>query len=601
MSTVKIKLEVSSDGGATYSVPVQTVSGDLGDSVTIGANKQITWDAGIDWPDHENSQMRFRVIADDLVVAGFARIPSGTFSMGDSLDGWSNATPHNILVDTCYIHATEITKGKWGEVRTWAASHGYTDLEAGASALSDRPVGSVSWYGVVKWCNALSEMEGKTPCYYVDEAKTVIYRSGQVDLTSDMVNWGANGYRLPTEAEWEKAARGGLTGKRYPWGDFITHSNANYWSDATYPYDISPTRGAHPSNPTPVGFFAANDYGLYDCSGGVFEWCWDWYDAAYYTNSPASNPLGPVVGTNRLNRGGYYSGLAHRARSAHRENSAPTLVHPSTGFRTVQAGSQITGAIASSDSPNTTVITTIVPEIVVEQPAGTGLTDGTATNNWNALPINGSSASVTYTVRNLGTGDLTGLVLTKSGTNSVEFLLGTLGAVTLAPGGSTTFTVTFFPLGASASGPRSAALQLASNDADENPFDINLGGSAYSTTLDADNDGMNDWGEYKLGAFGFDWQVSNAALVSSLYSNAAAAGLHTTSQVQDLNMGKPLLQRNPGTGRFMIRFGLQKSTDLGSWNPLPMNSTDALINGQGELEFNFSVPDNAAFFRLRAE
>ncbi|WP_294222891.1 hypothetical protein [Prosthecobacter sp.] len=74
VGTVKIKLEVSADGGASSSVPVQTVSGDVGDNVAVGANKQITWDAGTDWPGHENSQMRFRVIADDLVIAGFSRI-----------------------------------------------------------------------------------------------------------------------------------------------------------------------------------------------------------------------------------------------------------------------------------------------------------------------------------------------------------------------------------------------------------------------------------------------------------------------------------------------------------------------------------------------
>ncbi|MBE2282852.1 MAG: SUMF1/EgtB/PvdO family nonheme iron enzyme [Prosthecobacter sp.] len=521
--------------------------------------------------------------------------------MGDSLDGSSNATPHDVLINTYYIHATEISKGQWDQVRTWGSSHGYTDLEVGASAPSDRPVGSVSWYGAVKWCNALSEMNGKTPCYYTDDAQMTVYRIGDVDVTNSMVNWAGNGYRLPTEAEWEKAARGGLVGKRFPWGDLITHSDANYWSDATYPYDISPTRGAHPNYPTPVGFFAANGYGVHDCSGGVFEWCWDWYDVAYYASSPVSNPIGPVAGTIRSRRGGYYSGLAHRARCFHRDNSSATLVHPGQGFRTVQTGSQITGTIASADSPNITVITTIVPEIVVEQPVGTVLADGNATTSWNALPINGSSASVTYTVRNFGTGYLTGLVLTKSGANSAEFLLGTLGDVTLAPGGSTSFTVTFVPSAGSASGPRSAAFQLASNDADENPFAVSIGGSAYSTTLDADNDGMNDWGEYKLAAFGFDWQVSNAALVSALYNNASAAGLYTNTQLQDLNVGRPLLQRNPGTGRFMIRFGLQKSTDLGSWSLVPMNATDALINGQGELEFNFAVPDNAAFFRLRAE
>ena len=131
---------------------------------------------------------------------------------------------------------------------------------------------------MVKWCNARSEKEGLAPCYHTDVARTAVYRTGRVDVTNDMVNWSANGYRLPTEAEWEKAARGGLVGRRFPWGDQITHSLANYSSDSIYPYDTSPTRGYHPDYQaggapytSPVGNFAANGYGLYDMAGNVYE------------------------------------------------------------------------------------------------------------------------------------------------------------------------------------------------------------------------------------------------------------------------------------------------------------------------------------------
>jgi hypothetical protein len=200
----------------------------------------------------------------------------------------------------------------------------------------------------------------------------------------------------------------------------------------------------------------------------------------------------------------------------------------------------------------------------------------------------------------VGLANLVNLGLSKSGMNTVDFSLSSLSTPTLAPGESTTFTVTFAP-GAGASGARTASLQVASNDSDENPFDIALSGTAYSTTLDADSDGMNDWGEVKLSALGFDWQTPNTALVSALYANAGAADLFTTTQVQDLNVGIPLLQRNQATGEFTLTIGVDQSTNLSTWTPMPMTGPQVLINGQGKLEFRFNSPDNAAFFRLKSQ
>ena len=134
-------------------------------------------------------------------------------------------------------------------------------------------VHTISSHDAVKWCKARSVKEGRTPAYYIDGAQTVVYRSGQVDVQNDSVKWNL-GYRLPTEAEWEKAARGGFSWKPFPWGDTITHSQANYNSVASDTYGISPTRGFHPTfqnggQPftSPAGYFAANGYGLYDICG----------------------------------------------------------------------------------------------------------------------------------------------------------------------------------------------------------------------------------------------------------------------------------------------------------------------------------------------
>jgi formylglycine-generating enzyme required for sulfatase activity len=266
--------------------------------------------------------------------AVFSLIPGGSFTMGETLETDVNAPSVTVTVSPFYIQQTETTKAQWDDVRTWGLSNGYTDLAVGAGKASNHPVQEVSWWDVVKWCNAHSEKEGLTPVYTVSGATM------KTGTTVPDVNWGANGYRLPTEAEWEKAARGGVEGKRFPWGtDTISHAQANYEGRSSYTYDQSPINNYHPSYndgtepyTSPVGSFGANPFGLYDMSGNVWEWCWDWYGASSYVNG-ATDPRGASSGSDRVCRGGGWSGGAIVGRAAVRGYGAPVNRGNRIGFR----------------------------------------------------------------------------------------------------------------------------------------------------------------------------------------------------------------------------------------------------------------------------
>jgi len=335
--SVTVSLAISSDAGATWTVPATSATGHVGAGVVPGTAKAIVWNAGADWAANYSTQMRFRVVADD----GFALIPGGSFTMGrTSGDTDTDAPPVTVTVSSFYMAETETTKAQWDTVRIWALAHSspYTGLAAGAGKAVNHPVQTVSWWDVVKWCNARSEMEGLTPVYTVGG---VPMRTG---TTVPDVNWSANGYRLPTEAEWEKAARGGVSGKRFPWGtDTISHAQANYYGGSSYTYDLSPIDNYHPSYATggtpytsPAGSFAANGFGLRDMSGNVWEWCWDWYAAGTYVNG-ATDPRGHASGSYRVFRGGSWFNDAVVARCSRRYYVTPSGTNSYFGFRAARS------------------------------------------------------------------------------------------------------------------------------------------------------------------------------------------------------------------------------------------------------------------------
>lgn len=270
-------------------------------------------------------------------------IPAGSYLMGNlfanPLDEYDTGA-HPIHTRPFYMDSTEITKGKWDEVVNWATNNGYIfgDTETGTD--TNYPVTSVSWFDCVKWCNARSEKEGFMPIYFTNESWTVIYREGTLDLGATNVNWNGNGYRLPTEAEWEKAARGGLYQNYFPWPSpgGLFDGATNYLDETKANYSGSGT--------TIASSFPANAYGLYDMAGNVREWCWDYWDIYSAFSDPSvvfSDPTGPTNGTERVTRGGAWTdNTPYLARlnlrcSARNLPMAASITDESLGFRCVRS------------------------------------------------------------------------------------------------------------------------------------------------------------------------------------------------------------------------------------------------------------------------
>jgi formylglycine-generating enzyme required for sulfatase activity len=339
---VTIEVALSDDSGASDTVAALSLSGDLGPSIVNGTDKRILCDVGAERSGFTSDTMRFQLIASEgasvsLPSGSFALIPAGSFVMGDAFsEGNSNERPvHSVNVLSFYMGKHEVTWSLWLEVRDWAVSNGYSELSGvGCGKADTHPVHTVSWCDVVKWCNAASERAGLEPVYYVSQFGAV-FRGGEVG--SLYIDYKKQGYRLPTEAEFEKAARGGLCGKRFPWGDTISHANANYCASASYGYDAS-SGGYHSTFndgdggcTSPVGSFAANGYGLYDIAGNVYEWCNDWYGS--YSSTQQDDSARPTSGANRVLRGGGWYYYATLCRVAYRYSGDPGVGSSRFGFR----------------------------------------------------------------------------------------------------------------------------------------------------------------------------------------------------------------------------------------------------------------------------
>jgi sulfatase modifying factor 1 len=314
--------------------------------------------------------------ADPDVFSEMAYVPFGVFEMGDHHgdDGSDELPLHDVLPGSFFIGRYEVTNSQYcdflnsavlaGDIKVdggivYAAtdssnSYAYCETHSYAATsqidysgavfsvrikgepprdMSNDPMVEVSWYGSAAYCNWRSSQKGYQYCYD---------RANGWDWDPN-----SNGYRMPTEAEWEYSARGGERSPyyRFPWGDTITHSQANYYADPDpngCPYDVSPTGGFHPAYDdgvwpytAPVDSFTPNGFGLYNMIGNVNEWCSDWYDENYYSASPVNDPTGPASGVFRVLRGGSWGHRADRGRTATRHNRNPGARYNNYGFRIV--------------------------------------------------------------------------------------------------------------------------------------------------------------------------------------------------------------------------------------------------------------------------
>jgi formylglycine-generating enzyme required for sulfatase activity len=260
----------------------------------------------------------------------------------------------SVTISAFKIAKYETTYQLWKEVYDWAIGNGYTFANPGveghgtdgtgtvgtAETRATRPVTTINWRDAIVWCNAYSEKSGKTPVYYTDDTYTTVLKvatdASGVSTVADGAKMkpGANGYRLPTEVEWEYAARGGNQTDATNWN--YTYAGSDTIDDVAW-YESNATNtigsvrdadwGVHPVRDRK----AANSKGLYDMSGNVFEWCWDWYLDRTSASTPAE---GPASGTYRVIRGGSFNSAVNSCTVIYRNHEvSPHSGQLTVGFR----------------------------------------------------------------------------------------------------------------------------------------------------------------------------------------------------------------------------------------------------------------------------
>ena len=281
----------------------------------------------------------FSEVTNMQVPENFVLIQGGSFQMGSpESEAWRSAdeTQHTVTVSDFYMSKYELTQKEYEEITGNNPSNFKGD---------NLPVENISWLDAVTYCNARSEKEGFTPVYTINDQNVSWDRS-------------ANGYRLPTEAEWEYACRAGTTTPFYI-ENFPSAEEANYYGH--YPYEIEDNYfsqgnlqvkpGEYRQTTVPVDSFSENPYGLYNMHGNVSEWVWDYYGE--YPAEQQTDPVGPTSGTLRVYRGGGWNDFAKNMRSAYRATLEQNKVSFNLGIRLVLNATPGSGSVLGTETQQT--------------------------------------------------------------------------------------------------------------------------------------------------------------------------------------------------------------------------------------------------------
>lgn len=259
----------------------------------------------------------------------YTLIKGDTFQMGSpesEPERSSDEIQHNVTVGDFYMSKTEVSQKEYQEIM---------GVNPSATKGDNLPVTNITWYDAIQYCNKLSQKEGFTPCY---------------TISGNTVTWdkSANGYRLPTEAEWEYSARANTT-TPFSFGDYVHNSDANCYNAYGYNNDASGNwvngSDAYLRKTVPVTQYSANDYGLYNMHGNVAEWVWDWYSE--YDSKSATNPTGSESGNAKIVRGGGWNDHPKHIRSAYRGAQPADVGLYSIGIRPVRSAGAATGKVRS--------------------------------------------------------------------------------------------------------------------------------------------------------------------------------------------------------------------------------------------------------------
>ena len=367
-----------------------------------------------------------------LLEIAMISIPAGSFYMGSNEGDYREKPVHKVTLDAFEMSATEVTRGQY-----------YTIMDQPYVGDLNLPIDQINWYDAVSFCNRLSDVIGFDQCY------------DEITLDCDFLK---NGFRLPTEAEWEYACRAGTTTKYYT-GNLESDLARAGW------YDGNSNQNCHP-----VGQKIPNAYGLYDMHGNLSEWCNDWFDGDYYSVSPERNPIGQEYGVRRAIRGGNYYFSATNCRATFRDQSSTEIKVVNNGFRVARGsftpGYTISGTVSGADGVTVALSGDKTESQAVNDggsysftvehggsytvtPSKDGYTFTTIsiqfTNVTSNITQNFTASQITYTISGTVTG-ADGITVTLSGDASGSRTVnhGSTYSFTVAGGGSYTVTPTKF-------------------------------------------------------------------------------------------------------------------------------------------------------------